>query len=171
MPPRSLCSPRTMLGTASPVAALVRCRRSSRSPPRSCSREGTTSTPAKPTRFARAKVSSSPTARRTSCMTPALTSASGGLPGNLLEGHRSGAFLRRLAGGERHPQRQEVVASRVERLPILGDRAHELAERSREAVRVPGALERVAGGDAVALELEEIGVEQHAAANRSLGPV
>ena len=64
------------------------------------------------------------------------------------------------------------MAPRVVRLARLGDRRHELAERAGEAVDVPGAFE-LEPLDLLpfALDLDEVGPEQDAAADRPLGAV
>ena len=143
---------------ASPVSACARRSPSSRSP---SARFRITSTPAKPSRCA----------RRKSCASSALGSTSVITPGSRVTAPPERRSIGRAAGGERQLERQQVVAGRVVRLAVLGDRGQQLGHRPREPLRVPGTLELERRDLAVAIELEEVRAEQDAAADRALGAV
>ena len=122
-----------------------------------------TSTPAKPSRFA----------RRKSCASSALGSTSVITPGQPCHsGHRRAVEVGRAARGERQLEREQVVARRVVRLAVLGDRAtcsSPIVPASPSGYQAPSSSNGV--DLAVAVQLDEVRAEQDAAADRALGAV
>ena len=152
-PPRSLCSPSTRLGTASPVSACARRSPSSRS---RSARFRITSTPANPSRFARRKSCPSSALGSTSVITPgSRVTAVTGAPSRSAE--RQAASV---SSSDRRLWRAELYGSRSS---AIADSSSAIVPASPSGYQAPSSSN---GHLAVAVELEEVRAEQDAAADR-----